>query len=204
MEHALKSLRFRGVKGTTGTQASFLQVFSEYPDKHDKVEQLDEIVTKKAGFPSAYMYVVMEFISIQALLTLYSITSQTYSRKIDLGKTPLPISSSVLPTNHVQTSSTPSDLSAQLPSASASTSVTGRTSKKSKSHSSPLKSAPRPCPTSATPCARNVFAPSGATCRINPRMLVMCTAHRYLSVRWTTAPTGDCAFRRVTSVRMRA
>jgi len=55
MEHALKCLRFRGVKGTTGTQASFLQVFSEYPDKHDKVEQLDEIVTKKAGFPSAYM-----------------------------------------------------------------------------------------------------------------------------------------------------
>jgi hypothetical protein len=70
LEHALKSLRFRGVKGTTGTQASFLQVFSEYSDKHDKVEQLDEIVTKKAGFPSAYMSVVLHItVSIQ-LLTL--------------------------------------------------------------------------------------------------------------------------------------
>lgn len=67
LEHALKSLRFRGVKGTTGTQASFLQVFSHFPDAHSKVEDLDEIVTKKASFPSAYI-----------------ITSQTYSRKIDL------------------------------------------------------------------------------------------------------------------------
>lgn len=55
---------FRGVKGTTGTQASFLAIFK---GDHDKVEQLDELVTKKAGFNTAEIS-----------------TSQTYSRKIDV------------------------------------------------------------------------------------------------------------------------
>jgi adenylosuccinate lyase len=52
------------VKGTTGTQASFLEIFK---GDHDKVEKLDELVTEKAGFPSAYI-----------------ISSQTYPRKVDL------------------------------------------------------------------------------------------------------------------------
>lgn len=57
-------IRFRGVKGITGTQASFLAIFhSDY----SKVEELDELVTKKAGFQSAY-----------------TISSQTYSRKTDV------------------------------------------------------------------------------------------------------------------------
>ncbi|KAL4985396.1 Cullin repeat-like-containing domain protein [Aspergillus falconensis] len=64
LERARDDLRFRGVKGTTGTQASFLQIFN---GDHAKVEQLDELVTKKAGFDSAFI-----------------ISSQTYSRKIDV------------------------------------------------------------------------------------------------------------------------
>ncbi|OCK81800.1 putative adenylosuccinate lyase Ade13 [Lepidopterella palustris CBS 459.81] len=62
-ERARNDLRFRGVKGTTGTQASFLQIFA---GDHSKVEKLDELVTQKAGFESAFI-----------------ISSQTYTRKID-------------------------------------------------------------------------------------------------------------------------
>ncbi|KAF2456917.1 putative adenylosuccinate lyase Ade13 [Lineolata rhizophorae] len=63
LERAKQDLRFRGCKGTTGTQASFLQIFN---GDHGKVERLDELVTKKAGFADAF-----------------TISSQTYSRKID-------------------------------------------------------------------------------------------------------------------------
>ena len=64
LQRARDDLRLRGVKGTTGTQASFLQIFN---GDHDKVERLDELVTEKAGFDSMYI-----------------ISSQTYSRKIDV------------------------------------------------------------------------------------------------------------------------
>ena len=63
LERAREDIRFRGVKGTTGTQASFLQIFD---GDHEKVERLDELVTEKAEFKSAF-----------------TISSQTYSRKID-------------------------------------------------------------------------------------------------------------------------
>ncbi|KAH8154089.1 uncharacterized protein LAJ45_01856 [Morchella importuna] len=56
-------LGFRGAKGTTGTQASFLAIFS---GDHDKVEELDRLITEMAGFEYAY-----------------PVTSQTYSRKVD-------------------------------------------------------------------------------------------------------------------------
>ncbi|KAM8930400.1 adenylosuccinate lyase [Pelodytes ibericus] len=64
MERAQKDLRFRGVKGTTGTQASFLQLFE---GDHEKVEELDKLVTSMAGFKRAYI-----------------VTGQTYSRKVDV------------------------------------------------------------------------------------------------------------------------
>ncbi len=63
VEHRLSTLRFRGVKGTTGTQATFLSLFD---GDHEKVEALDRLVTEKMGFKEAY-----------------PITGQTYSRKID-------------------------------------------------------------------------------------------------------------------------
>ncbi|KAJ1334909.1 adenylosuccinate lyase [Batrachochytrium salamandrivorans] len=63
ISRARQDLRFRGVKGTTGTQASFLTLFD---GDHDKVEQLDDLVTKMSGFSSAY-----------------PVTGQTYSRKVD-------------------------------------------------------------------------------------------------------------------------
>ncbi|CCX30199.1 L-Aspartase-like protein [Pyronema domesticum] len=63
LTRARDDLGFRGVKGTTGTQASFLAIFE---GDHDKVEELDRLVTEFAGFKYAY-----------------PITSQTYSRKID-------------------------------------------------------------------------------------------------------------------------
>ena len=58
-----QGMRFRGVKGTTGTQASFLELFN---GDHDKVEELDRLVTEKSGFTSKF-----------------TITGQTYTRKID-------------------------------------------------------------------------------------------------------------------------
>ncbi len=63
LEHRLESLKLRGVKGTTGTQATFLTLFD---GNHSKVEELDRIVCQKLGFDAAY-----------------SVTGQTYSRKVD-------------------------------------------------------------------------------------------------------------------------
>lgn len=63
LKRARDDIGFRGVKGTTGTQASFLTLFD---GDHDKVEELDKLVTKLSGFEYAY-----------------PVTSQTYSRKID-------------------------------------------------------------------------------------------------------------------------
>ncbi len=61
--HRLGTLRTRGCKGTTGTQASFLELFG---GDHQKVRELDRQVTRRLGF-SASM----------------PVTGQTYSRKLD-------------------------------------------------------------------------------------------------------------------------
>jgi len=61
--HRLDTLPFRGVKGTTGTQASFLALFDGL---HSKVKQLDKMVTEAFGFKR-----------------ICAVTGQTYQRKID-------------------------------------------------------------------------------------------------------------------------
>ncbi|MCH2114951.1 MAG: adenylosuccinate lyase [Pirellulales bacterium] len=63
LEHRLANLRARSTKGTTGTQASFLQLFD---GDHGKVRQLEQRVAEKMDFSGTY-----------------TITGQTYSRKID-------------------------------------------------------------------------------------------------------------------------
>lgn len=57
------NVRFRGVKGTTGTQASFLHLFN---NNNEKVKELDILVSKKMGFDK-----------------VFGVTGQTYSRKQD-------------------------------------------------------------------------------------------------------------------------
>lgn len=63
VEHRLATLKLRGAKGTTGTQATFLALFN---GDHAKVQELDRRVCEKMGFDAAY-----------------AVTGQTYSRKID-------------------------------------------------------------------------------------------------------------------------
>lgn len=63
LDHRIASLPLRGVKGTTGTQASFLAIFN---GDHGKVRELDRRVTQAMGF--------------QASL---AVTGQTYTRKLD-------------------------------------------------------------------------------------------------------------------------
>jgi len=65
VEHRLLTLRFRGVKGTTGTQASFLALFQGDPRK---VDELDRLVTEKMGWPPEQRF---------------SVTGQTYPRLLD-------------------------------------------------------------------------------------------------------------------------
>ena len=63
VQRMAEQVPFRGAKGTTGTQASYLSLFG---GDHDKVEQLDRLVASKAGFARSL-----------------PVTGQTYSRKWD-------------------------------------------------------------------------------------------------------------------------
>ena len=63
IQFMLSQLKFRGVKGTTGTQASFLELFK---GDHAKVKKLDVLVAKKCGFSQRY-----------------PVCGQTYPRKVD-------------------------------------------------------------------------------------------------------------------------
>lgn len=64
LEHRIENLRFRGAKGTTGTQATFLTLFN---GDHAKVEELDRRVAEKMGFAHRC-----------------AVTGQTYTRKLDV------------------------------------------------------------------------------------------------------------------------
>ncbi|MDY7009358.1 MAG: adenylosuccinate lyase [Planctomycetota bacterium] len=63
LQHRIDSLEFRSVKGTTGTQDSFLALFD---GDHEKVRSLEKIVAEKMGFER-----------------ICPVTGQTYSRKVD-------------------------------------------------------------------------------------------------------------------------
>ncbi|KAM5448374.1 adenylosuccinase ade13 [Microsporum audouinii] len=64
IEYVRASLKFRGAQGTTGTQASFMEIFQ---NDASKIDRLNEILCEKAGFSSCY-----------------DISTQTYTRKVDL------------------------------------------------------------------------------------------------------------------------
>lgn len=63
VEHRIASLKLLGCKGTTGTQASFLELFE---GNHDKCKALDEMIAREMGFDSTV-----------------PVSGQTYSRKTD-------------------------------------------------------------------------------------------------------------------------
>ena len=63
LEFRENTLRFRGVKGTTGTQASFQELFN---GDFEKVKELDRRITEKMGFDKRCL-----------------VTGQTYDRKVD-------------------------------------------------------------------------------------------------------------------------
>ena len=63
IEEEIERIPMRGVKGTTGTQASFMELFH---GDHEKIRQLDRLVAEKMGFNKTV-----------------ALSGQTYSRKID-------------------------------------------------------------------------------------------------------------------------
>ncbi|MEG6565909.1 adenylosuccinate lyase [Thermoanaerobacterium saccharolyticum] len=63
LEYRLKNIKLRGVKGTTGTQASFMELFN---GDEEKVKLLDKLVVEKMGFDKSF-----------------DVTGQTYTRKYD-------------------------------------------------------------------------------------------------------------------------
>lgn len=63
LEYVLDSLKLLGSKGTTGTQASFLELFN---GNQEIIDQVDPTIAKKMGFEECY-----------------AVSGQTYSRKVD-------------------------------------------------------------------------------------------------------------------------
>jgi len=63
LENVIMGLKLRGAKGTTGSQASFMELFN---GDEKKVKELDKKIAEKLDFPGSY-----------------PVTGQTYSRKVD-------------------------------------------------------------------------------------------------------------------------
>lgn len=63
LDYVLSTLKLLGSKGTTGTQASFLELFE---GDHEKCKELDNKIAEKMGFTA-----------------FYAVSGQTYSRKVD-------------------------------------------------------------------------------------------------------------------------
>lgn len=63
LDHVLASMKLLGSKGTTGTQASFLELFD---GDHTKIRALDKKIAEKMGFEACF-----------------AVSGQTYSRKVD-------------------------------------------------------------------------------------------------------------------------
>ena len=60
LSRAIDNLKFRGIKGATGTQASFLQLFPPNV-AHEKVKALDKKVTELAGFTKTFPVTGIKF-----------------------------------------------------------------------------------------------------------------------------------------------
>ena len=63
LDYVIDSMRLLGSKGTTGTQASFLELFD---GDHERIKKLDKMIAEKMGFAD-----------------VYPVSGQTYSRKVD-------------------------------------------------------------------------------------------------------------------------
>ena len=63
LDHVLSTMKLLGSKGTTGTQASFLELFN---GDHETIDKIDPMIAKKMGFDKCY-----------------PVSGQTYSRKVD-------------------------------------------------------------------------------------------------------------------------
>ena len=63
LEHVISGMKLLGSKGTTGTQASFLELFD---GDQETIDKIDPMIAKKMGFASCY-----------------PVSGQTYSRKVD-------------------------------------------------------------------------------------------------------------------------
>jgi len=63
LDHVIRTMKLLGSKGTTGTQASFLELFD---GNQETIDKIDPMIAKKMGFEECY-----------------AVSGQTYSRKVD-------------------------------------------------------------------------------------------------------------------------